>query len=150
MRRLSLAVSITLAVTSGFAEPVTTNRVNELPPAEQTAWKTYLERSQASALADQAAVQAEVVANKMTKALRAPSGGDFKLKPKVSAAWFAGDEAKQLADAVLLFIEDLVASLDLRMVVVGPVLWIECIHQFADGIVDLRLIRLGSGVPQCG
>ena len=39
----------------------------------------------------------------MTHALRAPSGGDFKLKAKVSDAWFAGDEAKKLADAILSF-----------------------------------------------
>jgi PelA/Pel-15E family pectate lyase len=39
----------------------------------------------------------------MTHALRAPSGGDFKLKAKVSDAWFAGDEAKNLADAILSF-----------------------------------------------
>ena len=103
MRRLFFIIAITLALTSGFAEPVTTNRVNELPPAEQAAWKAYLEQSQANALADQAAVQAEVVANKMSAAIRAPSGGDFKLKPKVSAAWFGGDEAKQLADTILSF-----------------------------------------------
>ena len=48
-------------------------------------------------------MQTEVVANKMTHALRAPSGGDFKLKAKVSDAWFAGDEAKNLADAILSF-----------------------------------------------
>lgn len=103
MHRLFLTLTITLALTSGFAEPVTTNRVNELPPTEQALWNAYLKQSVSNAAADQAAVQAEVVANKMTNALRAPSGGDFKLKPKVSAAWFAGDEAKQLADAILSF-----------------------------------------------
>jgi len=103
MCRLFFTIAITFALNSGFAEPITTNRVNELPPAEQAAWKAYLEHSQASALADQAAVQAEVVANKMSAAIRAPSGGDFKLKPKISAAWFGGDEAKQLADVILSF-----------------------------------------------
>ena len=103
MHRLLLTVTITFALTSGFAEPVTTNRVNELPPAEQAVWKTYLWQSASNALADQAVVQAEVVANKMTNALRAPSGGDFKLKVKAGDAWFASDEAKQLADAVLSF-----------------------------------------------
>jgi len=64
---------------------------------------TYLDVSQTNALADVAAVQAEVVANKMTAALRAPSGGDFKLSFKAGDAWFGGEEAKQLADAVLSF-----------------------------------------------
>jgi PelA/Pel-15E family pectate lyase len=70
---------------------------------DRPAWVAYLERSQAAALADQAVVQAEVAARKMTNALRAPSGGDFKLKFKAGDAWFAGDEAKQLADSILSF-----------------------------------------------
>ena len=98
-----LSVTVALAISPALAEPVTTNRVNELLATEQPAWKAYLERSQASARADQAAVQAEVAANKMTNALIAPSGGDFKPKIKAADAWYAGDEAKHLADAILSF-----------------------------------------------
>lgn len=36
-------------------------------------------------------------------ALRAPSGGDFKLPAKMDSIWPAGNEAKRLADAVLSF-----------------------------------------------
>ena len=32
--------------------------------------------------------------NKMTSALRAPSGGDFKLKFEAGDDWFAGDEGE--------------------------------------------------------
>ena len=103
MIKFLFSATLALVLSPAFAEPVTTNRVNELPPAEQPAWKAYLEQSQASARADQAAVQAEVVANKMTNALRAPSGGDFKLKVKAGDAWYGGDEAKKLADAILSF-----------------------------------------------
>ena len=102
MNRLLYVVAIFAGV-SAIAEPASLSRVNALPPAEQPAWKAYLERSQASAHADMSAVQAEVVAHKMTNALRAPSGGDFKLSFKTGAAGYAGDEAKQLADAILSY-----------------------------------------------
>jgi len=98
-----LALMAMTATLSANAEPVTLSRITNMPAAEQAAWKTYLERSQSNALTDAAAVQAELVANGMTNAHRAPSGGDFKLKPKVADAWFAGAEAKQLADAILSF-----------------------------------------------
>ena len=103
MHRFRVSLIIAFAMSPAFAEPITSSRVTELPAAEQSAWQAYLERSQTNAQVDAAAVQTEVVANKMTHALRAPSGGDFKLKAKVSDAWFAGDEAKKLADAILSF-----------------------------------------------
>jgi len=103
MNQLLFALTLSAALTTGFAEPVTTNRVNLLPVAEQTAWKNYLERSQTNAQADAAVVQAEVSANKMTNALRAPSGGDFKLHTNIGDAWFASAEAKQMADSILSF-----------------------------------------------
>ncbi|TAK92963.1 MAG: pectate lyase, partial [Verrucomicrobia bacterium] len=103
MARLILFVSFAVSLTLAFAEPITPGRVNDLPATEQPAWQAYLERSQANAKADEAVVVAEVAANKLTNALRAPSGGDFKMHTKAGAAWFAGDEAKQLANAVLSY-----------------------------------------------
>ena len=103
MTRFLFTLAFLSALTSAFADPVTTNRVSELPPAEQPAWKAYLERSQTNALADAAVLQAELAANKMTNALRAPSGGDFKLKVQTGDAWFAGDEARHLASAILSY-----------------------------------------------
>src|SRR6267378_2684997 len=103
MIRLFCLFTIAFVLSPAFAEPVTTNRLNELPTAEQSVWKTYLAQSKSNALADQAAVQAEVVAHKMTNALRAPSGGDFKLKFNAGDAWYAGDEAKQFADTILSY-----------------------------------------------
>jgi len=102
-RTLVALVVVAAALASAYAEPVTLSRITNLPAGEQAAWKAYLERSQTNALADAAVVQAEVVAHGLTNAHRAPSGGDFKLKAKIGEAWFAGDEAKQLADAVLSF-----------------------------------------------
>ncbi|HSY16841.1 MAG TPA: pectate lyase [Candidatus Acidoferrales bacterium] len=100
---LLVLAAMAAALAVAHAEPVTLSRITNLPAAEQAAWKAYLERSQSNALTDAAVVQAEVAANNLASAKRAPSGGDFKLKPKVSAAWFAGDEAKQLADTILSF-----------------------------------------------
>jgi PelA/Pel-15E family pectate lyase len=103
MIRLLLCLNLALALTPAFADSITLHRIPELPAAEQTAWQTYWERSQTNARADMAAVQAEVVAHKMTHALRASSGGDFKMSAKAGDAWFAGTEAEQLADAVLSY-----------------------------------------------
>jgi PelA/Pel-15E family pectate lyase len=98
---VSLTGVFTLALAS--AEPVGVDRINQLPAPEQSSWKAYWERSQTNALADAFAVQAEVAAHKMTNALRAPSGGDFKLPAPMDDVWYAGDEAKRLADAVLSY-----------------------------------------------
>jgi len=96
-------VLFALSLTSAWADPVTVNRLKELPSAEQPAWKAYLDRSIANAKLDQAAVQAEVTANKMTHAVRAPSGGDFDAPAKAGDPWYSTDEAKQLADVILSY-----------------------------------------------
>jgi len=98
-----LVFLITLAFGYAFGDPITLDRVDALPEAERSAWNPYLERSRVSALADAAAVQAEVIANRMTNALRAPSGGDFKLPAKMDNVWYAWKEAAELADAVLSY-----------------------------------------------
>jgi PelA/Pel-15E family pectate lyase len=102
MNRLFYAV-LALALTSAVAEPITTGRVEKLPSAEQPPWKAYLDHSIANARADETVVQTEVIANKMTNALRAPSGGDFKTPAVTGDPWYATDEAKQLADTVLSY-----------------------------------------------
>jgi PelA/Pel-15E family pectate lyase len=102
MSRLFYAV-FALSLASAFADPITTNRLNELPSADQPAWRAYLERSIANAKLDAAAVQAEVIAHKMTNAVRAPSGGDFGLPAKNGAPWYTTDNAKQLADTILSY-----------------------------------------------
>ena len=102
MNRL-LGFSALLLAGSALAEPVTLERLQKLPTTEQAAWVAYLKGSQTNALADVAAVQAEVVAHKMTNALKAPNGGNFKLSAKMDNVWYALDEAKRLADVVLSY-----------------------------------------------
>lgn len=103
MIRRYLTFIFTVVAFSVLAEPITSSRINRLPVAEQSAWKTYLERSETNAIADAAAVRAEVITYKMTNAIKAPSGGDFKRPAATSTAWYATDAAKNLADAVLSF-----------------------------------------------
>jgi PelA/Pel-15E family pectate lyase len=100
---LAAAFLLSIALTPVFGEPITAGRLNELPETDRPAWQAYLKRSQANALADQAAIQAEVAASKMTNAVQAPSGGDFKLPAKMDDAYYAGDAAKHLADTVLSY-----------------------------------------------
>jgi PelA/Pel-15E family pectate lyase len=101
----SFVLALALIATSAFviAEPVTADRFNELPSAQQAAWKSYWDRSQANARADQAALQAELAAQSMSIALRAPNGGDFKLPASAGEAWYSSDAANELALVVLSF-----------------------------------------------
>ncbi|MES2476406.1 MAG: pectate lyase [Verrucomicrobiota bacterium] len=99
---LALPVAL-VCVSSVGADPVTSQRVESLPAAEQAAWQTYLETSRFSAVAEQSVLQAELSANGMSVALRPPSGGDFKVKRKPGDPWFSSDEAKQLTDAILSY-----------------------------------------------
>jgi PelA/Pel-15E family pectate lyase len=102
MSRLFYAI-FALSLTSALADPITANRLKELPAAEQPAWKAYWEHSIADAKRDQSAVEAEVAANKMTNAVRAPSGGDFHAPTAAGDPWYSTDEAKHLADIILSY-----------------------------------------------
>jgi PelA/Pel-15E family pectate lyase len=88
---------------SAMAGEITPEGINQLPAAERTAWNAYVDQSRVKALADQAALQAELAAHGMTAALPAPSGGDFKRSAKAGDVWYAGDEARLLGDIVLSY-----------------------------------------------
>ncbi len=97
------AFSFTFTPRAAHAAAVTAERIEALPMTEQAAWRSYLARSSAHALADQAALQAELAAQGLHVALRAPSGGDFKLPAKLDHVWYAGEEAARLADVVISY-----------------------------------------------
>jgi PelA/Pel-15E family pectate lyase len=103
MKRVYGPLAFVLSLASAVAEPITSERIRALPPAEQPAWITYLERSEQNARADRAALQAELDALAMTTALRAPVGGNFKLPDGRDPSWYASDEARRLADVVLSY-----------------------------------------------
>lgn len=86
-----------------IADTLTIERVSQLNPTDRMLWEAYLKQSSEKAKVDAISVQREVDENKMTSALRAPSGGDFKLKHQAGDIWFAGEEAKQLADSILSY-----------------------------------------------
>lgn len=98
-----LIATLGVSGSSALGDAVTTDRLDQMGPSDRPAWEAYLQRSQAAARADQAALDAEVAANKLPQALPAPDGGDFKLSARPGDAWYAGDEARQLADAVLSY-----------------------------------------------
>jgi PelA/Pel-15E family pectate lyase len=96
-------VSFLGTVRATYAEPIVADRTKEMSALEQSAWKEYLSHSESLAQADAAALQSEVTAAGITKALRAPDGGDFKLSKKPGDPWYASEEAKQLAEIILSY-----------------------------------------------
>lgn len=103
MNRIHIVgITALIAIQCGAA-PVTVERLNALRADEQVAWRDYLKRSAKDAQADADSIQSEVTASKMTNAIKAPSGGDFKLSYKPGDAWFAGDEAAQLVPVILSY-----------------------------------------------
>lgn len=85
------------------AAPVDGARVAALADDARPAWAAYLARSAELAAADEAALAAELKSLGLSAALKAPSGGDFRLADKTDAAWFAGEEAGALANVVLSY-----------------------------------------------
>ncbi|MES2438771.1 MAG: pectate lyase [Verrucomicrobiota bacterium] len=102
-RTAILMLLASLVLTPLRAGPVTLEAVGRLPEAERQEWRDYIARSATRALADQTALKAELVANDMTAALKAPSGGDFKLSHETGDAWYSGGEAAALAATVLSY-----------------------------------------------
>lgn len=103
MTKALFVAAMLLPLSPALAEPVTPARIRTLPETEQASWVAYLERSATNAAADRAALQAEVKARNLTNALRAPSGGDFKMHVAPGAPYYASPEAQTLADAVSSF-----------------------------------------------
>jgi hypothetical protein len=86
-----------------LSAPVTPARISQLPLPERTIWTAYLARSQSNALANQVALESELTANNLTTAIRAPTGGDFKLPSQPGGRWFSSDDAAALATTVLSY-----------------------------------------------
>jgi PelA/Pel-15E family pectate lyase len=97
---MQLGVALVVSPSPASGDTVTLSRINDLPLAEQSKWRQYLVRSAASAEVDANALRAEIQAAGLVEALRAPNGGDFKLPAKAGDAWYAAEEARQLADVI--------------------------------------------------
>ena len=86
------------------AEPLTLERIATLPAKQQTAWKDYLERSEKQRRADQAALQKEMAQRGLTNSIMAPPSRGTRSTPLERAAdWYAGAEARRIADIVVSF-----------------------------------------------
>lgn len=85
------------------AEPITQARIAKLPKAEQGAWLAYLARSAALMAADKAALAAERGTGPYPASPPAgPSGGGGMPLDK-PADWYAGPEARRVADNIVSF-----------------------------------------------
>ncbi len=108
MAGMALVLAAPLAAaTIGMMEPaapITRDRLANLPAAERKAWGDYLALSDRLRAADMAALKAEregLPANPAAPADGPSGGGGLSLKHP--AAWFAGPEAKGIADNIVSF-----------------------------------------------
>ncbi|WP_235425507.1 pectate lyase [Croceibacterium mercuriale] len=87
------------------AEPLTPGRVAQLPAAEQAAWLDYLARSDAAMVRDKAVLEAERAALAGQPVPAPPPDGSTAgtLPLDRDAAWYAGPEARALADNIVSF-----------------------------------------------
>ncbi len=86
------------------SEPLTAERIANLPAAAQPAWREYLERSQQQAQADRAFFETELKTHGLTAPTMPPSGRDASSLPlQKDPAWYGGAEARRIADIVVSF-----------------------------------------------
>jgi PelA/Pel-15E family pectate lyase len=111
MRALAIAAFFTVssapAATIGTSLPaqsVTAERIAELPPPMQDAWKDYLARSRRQLRADRAALDAELKAAGLTESITPPGGPAARCLPlDRPGEWYGSTEARHLADIVISF-----------------------------------------------
>jgi pectinesterase len=78
-------------------------RIAALPDAERRAWEAYVDASRRQAEIDRAALAAELRASNRVEAVAPPSGPNFALTPAMTDAWFAGEEARRIAESILSY-----------------------------------------------
>jgi len=84
--------------------PLTRERIQMLPPAQRPAWEKYLQKSERQRQADKDFFAAEMKAAGVTVTTNAPFAKNFGKVPLNAADdWYAGDEAKHIADVIVSF-----------------------------------------------
>ncbi|WP_423605732.1 pectate lyase [Sphingomonas sp. MS122] len=112
MKRLLAAATLTFALPAGAdvighmapPEALTEARLATLPAGQREAWRAYLARSAALMAADKAALVAErrsLPAIPPSPAAGPSGGGGMPMDQP--AAWYAGPEARRIADTVVSF-----------------------------------------------
>ena len=82
---------------------VTAERIAALPEEERGAWERYFARSVERRRAEQAVLDAEVLAAGLAAPRLAPAGDDFRLPSHVTAAWFTSEAGRAITGAVVSF-----------------------------------------------
>jgi PelA/Pel-15E family pectate lyase len=86
------------------AQPLTVERIAALPPARQSAWLEYLERSTRQGEADRTCFQAEMRRHGLQQPVVPPSGNSARSIPlNKPATWYGENEARRLADNIVSF-----------------------------------------------
>jgi PelA/Pel-15E family pectate lyase len=113
MKRLLLACSAAMAVTLAApalaatigvntpAQSLTVERLNEVPAAQRAAWADYIKRSQAQMKVDKDTLAAELKPGET--APPPPTAGSGNMPLDKDAAWYAGPEARAIADTIVSF-----------------------------------------------
>jgi PelA/Pel-15E family pectate lyase len=90
--------------TNVIAQPVTAERIAQLPRGEQRAWIDYLSRSNRQKQADKQALQQEMAAAHVTVSNPAPAGHSASgLNTSHPAEWYASAEALMIARNVITY-----------------------------------------------
>jgi PelA/Pel-15E family pectate lyase len=85
-------------------EPLTRERIAQLPPGEQRPWLAYLERSQRQRQADKDFLHAELKRAGIKTPIDPPHGFSSRSIPlDRDAAWYASPEARHIADVIVSF-----------------------------------------------
>lgn len=113
MKRLLLACSAALTLTLAApafaatigvntpAQSLTVERLNEVPAAQRAAWADYIKRSQAQMKVDKDTLAAELKPGEA--APPPPTAGSGNMPLDKDAAWYAGPEARAIADTIVSF-----------------------------------------------
>lgn len=83
------------------AQSLTLERLNELPASERAAWAAYIKRSQAQMQLDRAALAAELSPGQTPPP--PPEAGSGHMPLDKEASWYAGSEARAIADTIVSF-----------------------------------------------
>lgn len=86
------------------AEPLTLERIVTIPAKQRFAWLDYLECSEKQRRADQVELQKEMAQRGLTNSVAAPASRGTRSMPlERNADWYAGTEARRIADIIVSF-----------------------------------------------
>jgi PelA/Pel-15E family pectate lyase len=99
----SSALNASVIGTSKPAEPITAERIAQLPVGERTAWSAYLERSQQQLHADQAALLAEHKSGAAEPPIPKEGSAARSMPLNNPSSWYRSPEAVHIADVIISF-----------------------------------------------